>query len=464
MELSSPATASLWILFAVHLFVAAIGQFWFLYRRHRQPIVARFPVSAAVTLLVLTIHLETSILAYVSPLPCLLAYCIESTLGTIGTIGYTLRSAMFFWQCRIVRSKMSASSVTLYQNQVLRAGQGRMSQLTSKIQDAGAAAPALSKSDAWYLANQWITSNRFVVPFWIVIALLLAVYLVVSLLSTNWDGGRDNCIDMDPRFYLWRQAWFLGWIGALGYYSFRLRVCVDGLFIKRELLSSFASGIVYFVFWFAPGVTAYDATTYPILTIGYWVLIQFDYLVSVWVPIVLSYRKFDDQTADVSGIVRLDDFLKSDPVAIAAFAEFLCREFAVENLQFLLAVNAFKRRFGDKRKAHAWASTGGSVVALSMSSNDGDVEAPRSTGWSGEDAIWAHANDICHEYVHADAPSAINLSGKCRERILAAMDSSRAVPVALFDEGAAEIKRILEPSSYMRFLQSETGRQLIGAG
>ncbi|XXQ33975.1 RGS domain-containing protein [Plasmodiophora brassicae] len=462
MELSPATTASLWVLGIAHVIVAVVGQIWFLYRRHRQPIAARFPVSAAVTLIVLTIHLETSIIGYLSPLPCLPAYCIENTLGTIGTIGYTLRSAVFFWQCRIIRAKLLSSSAKLsrtYQQQVRLAGQKQAQpsqprQSTSKVQDA-VATPALSTSDTWYLEHQWITSNRFIVTFWIVVALLLIAFLVASVATGTW---LSDCTQVNPALNAGRQVWYVVWVAALGYYSFRLRVCVDGFFIKRELLSSFAFGMIYFVFWFTPDVAAYDATTYPVLMLLYWVLIQADYVVSVWIPLVLSYTRFSEQTADAS--MRLDDFLTSDPAAIAAFAEYLCQEFAVENLQFLLAVNAFKKKFGRDKKANVW-TTSGENVALSMSSHDGETEAARS---GGDDAMRDHANDICDAHVKPDAPLAVNLSGRCRDGLLAAMESARALPVTVFDEAAAEIKRILEPSSYVRFLRSDVGRQLLRAG
>ena len=132
----------------------------------------------------------------------------------------------------------------------------------------------------------------------------------------------------------------------------------------------------------------------------------------------------ENRTRRISSHKSLEDVLQSSPIVAAAFKQHLLEEKSVENLDFLQIVAESQRR---------WPNM--------------PISARR-----------ARARLIYIRFIDPNSPSAINISSSQRDALQVECCKARpfgeSIDIAVFDESAMEIRRLLELDNLPRFVRS----------
>ncbi|XXQ34256.1 RGS domain-containing protein [Plasmodiophora brassicae] len=444
--------ALLWPLIGTILVVNPVLMAAYYKRRHLQPIAARLPLTTVIVFLALTIGASASAAGQIGGvLPCWLIGFVSSLAGSVGTIGYALRCGVLGWQCRIARAKLARSAAP--------AGDldRRRSVVSPVPMGADIAKAPITRRDQWLLDHQWIVTKAFFVPFWVAVS--IPALALATATAVSYPAAYDQCQNTNDLVNLCTDVWFASWDVLVVYFSLRLVVCVDGFFIRRELMLIAAMTLVLVGLWLVPA-----QTTFPIALVGYCVVVLLDVLICFLMPTVLSYTTFNSRAADDLLPITLDAFLdRHDPALVEAFAEFLCLEFSVENLQFLLAVRRYARRFASSRRRTTWMATASPPrLSLDTWTTSDDVAGIQPTSSANDDAL-----SIYSTFVAAGAPLEVNISGDIRDAITKQV-LLEATPGGgggdVFDDAARQIRSMLEFGAFHRFLHSEAGRHALQTG
>ncbi|XXQ37509.1 RGS domain-containing protein [Plasmodiophora brassicae] len=398
---------------------------WYFWRRRRPPISPRMPLTTIGWFTAMTINVATLLAFSMGMVPCTVSYAVANVTGSITCIVATVRCGVLFWQCQIARAKSRAMTHEARAN--------------------------LSPHDAWVLDHQWVLTKRFFVPFWASALIAVGVYSWAA-----WQHLDPAACVLDGSFAPWQTAWFAIWIVLVACFAVRLRVCVDGFYIKREVMSLVAINAIML-----PVLLPYFATVFlggiRLQVLAYWLLLEMEAVICLAVPVILSYTTFRADPSDGRVRIRLSRFLQdADQAGLDVFREFLVREFAVENLHFLTAVQDFKKRFAPKRN-RAWASPASAVTVVMTSSSEG-----QSTD-DMDNAMLQEATEIYQVYIDEGARLQVNISGDLRDELLRRIAIASASP-DMFNDAYDMICGLLDIDPFKRFLASDVARDILRTG
>ncbi|XXQ36165.1 RGS domain-containing protein [Plasmodiophora brassicae] len=325
---------------------------------------------------------------------------------------------------------------------------------------------------SWLLLHPYIVTKTF---FGLVLfaATLLSAIFVMWQWFTFAQYNPGVCVSQS----LSTLGILLSFAGmfVLGTFVFLLRRANDAYHILRELQLDFAVWIVSVSLSTVALVvfTSFSTTVFPLKSLVVSVTYEV-YLFTAFVKPIMWARDFDRTGVGSSGLVTLESVLRSDD-GRAAFTEYLKTEFAVEGIEFYVAVREYEALFHRKGRRRAAGGATPPVKTQTVSSDDSsDHVVLLETTVIHDDRLQV-AKAVYNTFIKEGALMQVNLSWSVRHAYdelfatdadadvihVETKDAASPIDANLFRPAWLEVEQVLAAGPFSRFLKTPAGSALV---